>query len=92
VGFLKKSGNFGGRKCLGEPRKSFVELPSAIRFLQISRERVFQQPQVVSAHLPMSGLSWDRLAIKSSKRSRKLLTAKFLVWYIPYQYVAYPTS
>ena len=37
-------------------RKSVVELPDAIQFLQIPRERVFQQPQGLSLPIFISRL------------------------------------
>jgi hypothetical protein len=48
LGFFEESRNLGGRKCLGEVEKSFVELPDATKFLQIPSERVFQQPLLLS--------------------------------------------
>jgi hypothetical protein len=41
---FRKSAQFWGQKMLGDPRKSFVGHPDALRFLAISRKRVFQQP------------------------------------------------
>jgi hypothetical protein len=38
VGFSEEGGKLGDRERLGEPRISFVELPGAIQFLQISGE------------------------------------------------------
>ena len=38
VGFSEEGGNLGDGKYLGEPRKSSVELPGAIQFLQISSQ------------------------------------------------------
>jgi hypothetical protein len=48
LGFPKIIANSGDRKCLCDPRKSFVGHPDALRFWQISRKRVFQQPQAFS--------------------------------------------
>jgi hypothetical protein len=48
VGFSEKSRKSGDRKYPGDWEKSFVELPDAIQFLQIPRERVFQQPPLLS--------------------------------------------
>jgi hypothetical protein len=48
VGSSEKSGKSGDGKCLGDWRKSFVELPDAKRFLRIRGERVFQQPRDLS--------------------------------------------
>jgi hypothetical protein len=48
VHFSQNSQNLGDRKCLGKLRKSFVGHPSAILFLRISREGVFQQPRLFS--------------------------------------------
>jgi hypothetical protein len=48
LGFPKISANSGDRKCLGDPRKSFVEHPDALYFWQISRKRVFQQPRLIT--------------------------------------------
>jgi hypothetical protein len=45
VGFSEKNQKSGDSKCLEDWGKSFVELPDAKQFLQIRRERVFQQPQ-----------------------------------------------
>src|SRR6266481_4456403 len=42
--FCDKSQKSVDRKCLGDWEKSFVVLPDANRFLQISSERVLQQP------------------------------------------------
>jgi hypothetical protein len=44
LAFLEESQNWGDRKCLGQVKKSFVELPDAKQFLRILGERVFQQP------------------------------------------------
>jgi hypothetical protein len=56
VGFSEKSPKSGDRKCPGDWEKSFVELPDAIQFLQIPRERVFQQPQGLSLPIFISRL------------------------------------
>jgi hypothetical protein len=48
VQFPPKQPKFGGYKMPRKLRKSFVELPNAILFLRISRERVFQQPQALT--------------------------------------------
>jgi hypothetical protein len=48
VHFSQNSRNLRDRKCLGEPRKSFVGLPNAKFFRPFSGERVFQQPQAIS--------------------------------------------
>ena len=37
-----------GRKCLGDQKKSFAELPDAKQFLRVRGERVFQQPRLLS--------------------------------------------
>ena len=47
-GFLPNSQNLGDTKCLENQKKSFVEHPSAILFLRISSEGVFQQPQAIT--------------------------------------------
>jgi hypothetical protein len=52
VQFPQNSENLGDRKCLEKPRKSFVEHPSAILFLRISREGVFQQPRLIATTMP----------------------------------------
>jgi hypothetical protein len=36
VGFFEENVKLRGRKCLVEPRKSFVELPGAIQYMQDS--------------------------------------------------------
>jgi hypothetical protein len=46
--FSQNSENFGDRKCLGRPRKSFVGLPNAKFFRPVLRERVFQHPQAIT--------------------------------------------
>jgi hypothetical protein len=52
LGFSEKSQKSGDRKCLGDRGKSFVELPDAIQFLQITSERVFQRPQgIITSYL-----------------------------------------
>jgi hypothetical protein len=56
LGFPKISANSGDRKCLGDPRKSFVGHPDASRFWQISRKRVFQQPQAFTLPTPVRGV------------------------------------
>jgi hypothetical protein len=38
VGFSQESRKLGDRKCPGDLKKSFVELPDAIRFLQTAGE------------------------------------------------------
>ena len=48
LGFQKISVNYGDRKYLGDPRRSLVGHPDALRYLQLSRKRVFQQPQAVT--------------------------------------------
>jgi hypothetical protein len=48
VDFPQNNEKMGDRKCLRKWRSSFVGHPSAILFLQISREGVFQQPQSIS--------------------------------------------
>jgi hypothetical protein len=48
VDFSEKSQKSDDRKCPGDWKKSSVELPDAIQFLQIPSERVFQQPQGLS--------------------------------------------
>jgi hypothetical protein len=48
VQFPQNNENLGDRKCLEKLKKSFVGHPSAILFLRISREGVFQQPRLVS--------------------------------------------
>jgi len=64
VAFPPKQPKLGDRKCIGDRRKSFIRHPEAILFLRISRERVFQQPRLISinnqtrsAHLESSGNS-----------------------------------
>jgi hypothetical protein len=54
VQFPPKQPKFGGYKMPRKLRKSFVELPNAILFLRISRERVFQQPQAITLRMPGS--------------------------------------
>jgi hypothetical protein len=44
VSFPEKSQKSGGRKCRGDSKKSFIELPDAKQFLRNRSERVFQQP------------------------------------------------
>jgi hypothetical protein len=46
--FIPIGQNLGDGKCLGDPRKSILELPDAISFSSILREGVFQQPQAIS--------------------------------------------
>jgi hypothetical protein len=58
VSFSGKSRKSGDRKCPGDWEKSFAELPDAIQFLQISSERVFQQPQALSQ---VTGLLWVKV-------------------------------
>jgi hypothetical protein len=41
------------RKCLGDPRKSFVGHPDAILFSPFSREGVFQQPRLITTVGPI---------------------------------------
>ena len=48
VAFLENPLKFGYRKCLGDPRESFIAHPDAILFSQFSREGVFQQPQAIT--------------------------------------------
>jgi hypothetical protein len=43
--FLPKQPKFGGRKCLGKPRKSFVGFPSAKIFRPVLRESSFSTPK-----------------------------------------------
>jgi hypothetical protein len=38
---------WGDRKCLRDPRKSFVGHPDATQFGTSSRRRVFQQPRLL---------------------------------------------
>jgi hypothetical protein len=52
LGFSEKSRKSGDRKCPGDWRKSFAELPDAIQFFQIPSERVFQQPRPGYQQLP----------------------------------------
>jgi hypothetical protein len=54
VHFSQNSENLGDRKCLGKPRKSFVGHPSAILFLRISLEGVFQQPRLFMPIIPIN--------------------------------------
>src|SRR5579863_7035690 len=57
--FFKDDPKLGDRKCLGDPRKSFIGHPDAISFLRISRKRVFQHPlaiaQVTEPGVPFRG-------------------------------------
>jgi hypothetical protein len=46
--FIPIGQNLGDGKCLGDPRKSILELPDAILFSSILREGVFQQPHDLS--------------------------------------------
>jgi hypothetical protein len=55
LGLQKISANSGDRKCLGDPRKSFVGHPDALRFRQIYQKRVFQQPQAFTLKTPSMG-------------------------------------
>jgi hypothetical protein len=53
------SENFGDRKCLNEQRKSFVGHPDAIQFLQMSGQRVFQQPRLITTTGGTGTLVWS---------------------------------
>jgi hypothetical protein len=53
------SENFGERKCLNEQRKSFVGHPDAIQFLQMSGQRVFQQPCLITTTGGTGTLVWS---------------------------------
>jgi hypothetical protein len=55
VQFPLKQPKFGGYKMPRKLRKSFVELPNAILFLRISRERVFQQPRLLTTSVILYG-------------------------------------
>ena len=46
--FSQNSEILGDRKCPRKPRTSFVGLPSAKFFRPVLRDRVFQQPQVIT--------------------------------------------
>src|ERR1700693_4424971 len=46
--FCQNSRNLGHRKCLTKRRSSFVGLPIAKFFRRFSRERVFQQPRLIT--------------------------------------------
>src|ERR1019366_5061161 len=48
VHFPENGRNLGDRKCLGKPRKPFAGLPSAKFFRPVLRDRVFQQPHLIS--------------------------------------------
>jgi hypothetical protein len=48
VAFLENLPKFGDRKCLGDPRESFIAHPDAILFSRFSREGVFQQPRLIT--------------------------------------------
>ena len=52
LGFSEKSQKSANRKCLGDWKKSFVELPDAKQFLRNRGERVFQQPPDFSTSIP----------------------------------------
>ena len=47
VHFSQNSRNLGDRKCLPEPRRSFIGHPSAKFFRPFSSEGVFQQPRPI---------------------------------------------
>jgi hypothetical protein len=61
VDFPQNSENLGDTKCLGKPRKSFLGHPSAILFLLISREGVFQQPRLIATVVGVSCGNTTRL-------------------------------
>jgi hypothetical protein len=44
LGFSEESRKVSHRKCPGDLKKSFVELPDAIQFLEFPNDGVFQQP------------------------------------------------
>jgi hypothetical protein len=69
LGFPKISANSGDRKCLGDPRKSFVGHPDALRFWQISRKRVFQQPQAITLTTPVNECNGDISPITLFRRA-----------------------
>jgi hypothetical protein len=53
--FIPIGQNLGDGKCLGDPRKSILELPDAILFSSILREGVFQQPLPITLTTPVAG-------------------------------------
>jgi hypothetical protein len=75
LAFLPKQPKLGDRKCLGEPRKSFIRHPDAILFSRISREGVFQQPRlttIVTAEVASFKLvAEDKVAIEVGRSVKK---------------------
>ncbi len=57
--FQKSGPNFGYRKRLTEPRKSFIGHPDAIQFLRISGKRVFQRPQAIAPTIQVNEADGD---------------------------------
>jgi hypothetical protein len=53
LGFSEKSQKSGDRKCPGDSKKSFIELPDAKQFLRNRSERVFQQPRDLSTSIAL---------------------------------------
>ena len=53
--FELKTSKIGDQKCIGNRRRSLIELPSASRFLRDLENRVFQQLQPISGSLTIWG-------------------------------------
>ena len=68
VGFPEQSQKSGGRECLGDSGKSFIELPDAKQFFVKSRERVFQQLPLFSTAIRKTSVSESTFRVTGTYR------------------------